>query len=432
MSIVPGGVLRARPGSPQEHLLECPYDDILYAGGRGGGKTWGVILKIKQHHDLYGADASILVLRRTFEELKHFIKISRRLLPSDGWSYKVGAKKFVHNVTGCEIVLSHLDDEDASSLQGHEYTMIVVEEAGNFETPEPIDQLRATMRSGSGVHCIMVSTANPGGVGNDWLKERYVDPAPGGYKPIKDPPFTRYYIHATCDDNKDLMDADPDYKEKLKRTGPPQLVKAWLTGDWNAAPQGPVFKLEYFSHTYSTQCLPNFLRIYQCWDTGFKKGKRNDRSACVTFGVTKNHIYLLHVWAGKVEFPELKHMAVRLAGIWNPHIIYVEDNASGQSLIQELRRETILPIRPVSTDNDKLARAYSVTPLFDAEKVLVPKEPNDWLYPYVEELCAFPKGKHDDCVDATSHCLGRIMHFANSMENRDRKVIPFTGTVWGI
>lgn len=434
MSIVRGGVLKARPGSPQEHLLECPYDDILYAGGRGGGKSWGVILKIKQHHDLYGADASIIVLRRTFKELQHFIKIARRLLPNDGWRYKVGEKKFVHKETGCEIVLMHLDDEDASDLQGHEYTLVIIEEAGNFETSEAIDQLWGTMRSGAGVHCQIILTANPGGIGNDWLRARYVE-AGGAFVPMPfgdDNEFTRYYVHATALDNPDLMEADPFYLSKLKQTGPPQLIKAWVTGDWDAAPQGPVFKREYFTNTYSIGAIPNFIRIIQCWDTGYKTGKNNDRSACTTWGVTKNAVFLLHAWAGKVEFPELKEQAKRLYGAWRPHVVYVEDKASGQSLIQELKRDTLIPIRPCSTDTDKLARAYAVTPMFEAGRVFVPREPNDWLLGYVEELCSFPKGKHDDYVDSTSHGLGRIIHFANSLENRDRKVVPFNASVWSV
>ena len=445
MSIIPSGILRAREGSPQEHLLECPYDEILYGGARGGGKSWGVIMKIKQHHDLAGADASILVLRRSFTELKHFIKISKRLLPSDGWVWKEGAKKFVHSVTGAEIILGHLDDDDATNWQGNEYTLIIIEEAGNFETPEAIDQLRGTMRSGAGVKPQMVMTANPGGIGNDWLRERFVDPCESGFEPIpvkieiRPGEFVttyRYYIPSTLDDNPDLANRD-EYLAQLHQSGPPHLVKAWVNGDWTAAPLGEIFKYEYFTKTFSANNPPYFKYKVQCWDTAFKKTKGSDRSACTTWGVTDNNVYLLHAWTKKVEFPELKAIARQLYGQYMPNVVYVEDKASGQSLIQELRRPSdeqsgFIPIRPVSSDSDKIARAYAVTPLFESGIIKVPYEPNEWLFKYVEEMCSFPKGKYDDYVDSTSHALNRIMHYRKSLENYNNKVVPFTGTLWGV
>lgn len=433
--------LRAREGSPQEHLLECPYEEILYGGARGGGKSWGVIMKIKQHHDLAGADASILVLRRSYTELKHFIKVSKKLLPGDGWIWKEGAKKFVHRDTAAEVICGHLDDDDASNWQGNEYTLIIVEEAGNFETPEAIDELRGTMRSGPGVKPQMILTANPGGIGNDWLRERFYDPAPDGFslipveveiRPGVKITLNRYYIPSTVDDNPDLADRD-EYVARLHLAGPPHLVAAWVKGDWTAAPLGELFKAEHFTHFYDPDDPPYFQWKIQCWDTAFKKTKKSARSACTTWGVTRNgDVYLLHAWADKVEFPALKAKAEGLKDEFQPHVVFVEDKASGQSLIQELKRGTTIPIRPVSSDNDKIARAYAVTPMFDAGKIYVPRTNAKWLFEYVSEMCSFPKGKFADQVDSTTHALDRIIHYRKSLEKLHSKVVPFTGSLWAV
>lgn len=64
-----------------------------------------------------------------------------------------------------------------------------------------------------------------------------------------------------------------------------------------------------------------------------------------------------------MEFPELKRVLGSLAEEWKPNAVLVEDKASGQSLIQELKLSTALPIIPVKTDRDKQTRAQAVTPL---------------------------------------------------------------------
>jgi phage terminase large subunit-like protein len=66
-------------------------------------------------------------------------------------------------------------------------------------------------------------------------------------------------------------------------------------------------------------------------------GAENNYSVCTTWGVADNAYYLLWLWRDRVEFPELKKRMRWLAEQWNPTQILVEDRASGQSLIQELR-----------------------------------------------------------------------------------------------
>ena len=90
--------------------------------------------------------------------------------------------------------------------------------------------------------------------------------------------------------------------------------------------------------------------------------------------------------------------------IHNPNEILIEDKASGQSLIQEMQRETRLPIKAIKTDKDKIARVHAITPLIEAGKVLLPTEAA-WLNDCIIECEDFPDGEFDDVVDSISQFL---------------------------
>lgn len=98
----------------------------------------------------------------------------------------------------------------------------------------------ATLRSGHGIPCGFRATGNPGGPGHQWVRARYVDPAPLGWQEIKETftnPWTkekvvreRIYIPSKVSDNKFL---GADYVANLQMAGSPQVVRAWLEGDWS-------------------------------------------------------------------------------------------------------------------------------------------------------------------------------------------------------
>jgi predicted phage terminase large subunit-like protein len=172
-----------------------------------------------------------------------------------------------------------------------------------------------------------------------------------------------------------------------------------------SASQGTIFKRDWFQHYQ--QRPDKFSRIIQSWDTAFKTGTTNDYSVCATFGEAQSGFYLLALYRAKVEFPELKRQVAQQADLWRPSEIYVEDKASGQSLIQELKLATTYPIIPVKIDRDKETRASAVTGYFEAGRVLFP-EGAPWLADLEDELASFPGGLHDDCVDAISQALNRL------------------------
>jgi predicted phage terminase large subunit-like protein len=168
-----------------------------------------------------------------------------------------------------------------------------------------------------------------------------------------------------------------------------------------AAAEGAIFKRTWWR---SYRQAPKFSHIVQSWDTAFKKGAENCFSVCTTWGSAENGHYLLSVWRGRVEFPELRRVLIAQAEEWKPNAILVEDRASGQSLLQELKSATALPVIAVKVDSDKLSRAQAVTAFVEAGKVYLPEEA-PWLSDYIDELASFPTGLYDDAVDSTTQAL---------------------------
>jgi predicted phage terminase large subunit-like protein len=172
-----------------------------------------------------------------------------------------------------------------------------------------------------------------------------------------------------------------------------------------SAAQGMIFKRDWFRH-YTTP-PESFIKIVQSWDTSFKTGQSNDFSVCATIGQTRNGFYLLSLYRAKIEFPELKRQVAQQADFWKPSEIFIEDRASGQSLVQEVKLATSYPVIAVQVDRDKETRAASTTGYYEAGKVYFP-EGVTWVATLEDELASFPGGLYDDCVDAISQALNRL------------------------
>jgi predicted phage terminase large subunit-like protein len=149
-----------------------------------------------------------------------------------------------------------------------------------------------------------------------------------------------------------------------------------------------------------------FRRTCFALDTAFKTGRTSDYSVILVAGEIEQGYPIAHLWRGRVDFPTLRRTLVSLAGHWHPNTILIEDAASGQSLIQDLK-QTNLPIVPVRVDADKLARATAITGLVESGRVFLPVEAG-WLTDFLNEVAAFPGGAHDDQVDALTMALNYL------------------------
>ena len=262
----------AMPGTPQEMMIACPFEDLLFGGARGGGKTYGMLGDWISHADLYGENAFGVFFRKTYPELEQVQIYAEKIFPLVGAKYHAGPRTWVFP-NGAKLKMRYLErDKDADRYQGHEYTWICFEEIVNWASPKPIDKLRACLRSGAGVPCYFRATGNPGGIGHNWVKARYVDPAPPR-TPFYDTETEtmRIYIPATLDDNTRLAENDPHYWKRIHASanGDEQLLKAWRFGDWDIVAGGmldDIWKREV--HVIAPFQIPRSWYIDRTFDWG--------------------------------------------------------------------------------------------------------------------------------------------------------------------
>src|SRR5262249_47980689 len=124
-------------------------------------------------------------------------------------------------------------DADAELYQGHNYTRRYVEGNGTFPSPAPLMKLMGTLPSSAGGPGGVRATGNPGGAGGQWVRTRYIDPAPLGNVIIRDDVtgLKRIFIPSKVDNNVHI-DVEA-YKQRLRASGSKELVSAWLDGDWS-------------------------------------------------------------------------------------------------------------------------------------------------------------------------------------------------------
>lgn len=157
----------------------------------------------------------------------------------------------------------------------------------------------------------------------------------------------------------------------------------------------------------------NFENIYLSFDTAIKAGVNNDPSVCTIWGKYKNNYYLIDLYREWLEYPDLKRKSIQLINKWQPRAILIEDKASGQSLIQDLKKELSYNVIPIKVVKDKITRFASITPIFEAERIFI-KDKTNWLFDLEYELLTFPNSQHDDQVDS-------ISQFLNWIENNNLK-----------
>jgi predicted phage terminase large subunit-like protein len=161
--------------------------------------------------------------------------------------------------------------------------------------------------------------------------------------------------------------------------------------------------------------------LTQSWDTAIKAGMGHDASACATFIEREGIHYLVDMLVVKYEYPALKRAIISHAAVQQADAVLIEDKASGQSLLQDLRLESDLPLIARMPVQDKQTRLLRVTPLMEAGKVALPKNA-PWLAALEQELFSFPEGAHDDQVDAISQYLNWVRERAGRAEPSLRRL----------
>lgn len=192
------------------------------------------------------------------------------------------------------------------------------------------------------------------------------------------------------------------------------------TFQWNAqyqqnptAEEASIVKRDWWN-LWEQDSPPSSEYLIMSLDAAAETHNRADYTALTTWGVFFNedtnayNIILLNSIKKRMEFPELKTLAMEEYAEWEPDAFIVEKKSAGTALYQEMRRMG-LPVSeytPHRGSGDKLARLNSVADIVASGICWVP--PTRWAEEVVEEIAGFPFTSHDDLVDSTVMALMRF------------------------
>lgn len=227
-----------RPNSkPQALFLACPYVEVLFGGARGPGKTDSLLMAFLQHVGKgFGPDWKGIIFRQTYKQLEEIVAKGKRFFPRifPGVVWRAGNMEWVFPA-GETLKLRHARREaDMENYQGHEYPFVGFDELCNLSSQAVYEKAKGFCRSSNPqVPKMIRCTANPLGPGHLWVKRHFIDPAPPLTPITEEHGGKRVFIPATIYDNKNLVDADPDYLKRLESIADDNLRRAWLEGDWD-------------------------------------------------------------------------------------------------------------------------------------------------------------------------------------------------------
>jgi predicted phage terminase large subunit-like protein len=205
-------------------------------------------------------------------------------------------------------------------------------------------------------------------------------------------------------------------------------IKAAIGPYWFAAmyqqnprpEEGNIFKESWFPR-YTGTPQGTFIKRIQILDTAHKTKKENDYSALGTMDLLDGGTYLRHMWREKCTYPDLKRKTQEMFGAWKADELCIEDKDAGAMLIQELQRDTRLPVIAIPADKDKVLRAHAATPACESGRVFLPADgTTPWMEDFLAELLAFPNAAHDDQVDAFVHGINRLKEMGVFLPNPDQ------------
>jgi hypothetical protein len=229
------------PTNPfQRRVLALPEAfDAFLGGGRGGGKSTALALLALRHGEQYATRARVLIIRRTYKGLADLELLTRELFGMVyGTAARYNAAEHVWRLpNGAYMELGQLETEaDYSKYQGRSFTLLMVDEAGQFASPDLLDRLRSNLRGPKDMPIRMIVAANPGGPGHHWLAKRYVfHGAP--WHPFHEECAKRTWIYAPSTfAGNDCIDRE-QYRAQLESSCPYdlELLRAWVDGDWAVA-----------------------------------------------------------------------------------------------------------------------------------------------------------------------------------------------------
>ena len=209
-----------------------------------------------------------------------------------------------------------------------------------------------------------------------------------------------------------------DMLEAQKKTMGSSKFAALYQGTPTAA-EGQIVKAGWIVRVEEGKCPPLDV-VWLGVDCAFSEKEGADETAVCVAGISTRDprtVYIREIVKGRWGFPDLIASIKQLHSFYKPKVICIEKAASGQSLIQMLRRGTKIPVEEMRPLRSKTVRLEAVCPLLENDRVKLVE--GLWVDSFIKELTGFPFVKHDDSVDAF---VWSLTYYAMKLDTIDRGV----------
>ena len=268
-----------QPQPRQAAFMARSEYEALYGGAAGGGKSDALVMEaLRQVHIPH---YKALILRKTFPQLQELIDKTLHYYPRAFPKARYNATAHTWRFPGgARIIFGAMQyAKDRTKYQGQAYDFIAFDELTHFTFEEYSYLFSRNRPNGPGTRVYLRSTANPGGIGHGWVKERFITAGaamrpileevswrePGGREVRRQQ--SRIFVPSSVFDNPALLRNDPQYVQRLAAM-PEAERRALLYGDWDSF-TGQVFTEwrndpERYSDRMGTHVIDPF-RIPEDW-----------------------------------------------------------------------------------------------------------------------------------------------------------------------
>ena len=306
--------------------------------------------------------------------------------------------------SGATLTFAYLEHErDKFRYQGAAFQFIGFDELTQFSESQ-YSYLFSRLRrlEGSAIPLRMRAASNPGDIGHDWVKARFITPNASQLHEDK-----RYFIPALLEDNPHI-DVD-SYEQSLNKLDP--ITREQLRrGNWDVGLKGGLFETQWFKVVE----LPPVGTSVRAWDLAATEQKgsgdpdwtvgllmtRTDMGVCIS------DIQRVRKNAGEVE------ALIKQTAWIDGHNVQIfmeqEPGSSGKGIIAHYARDVLqgFTFYGIPSTGSKVVRAQPLSAA--ASNGLVSAVNAGWLRDFLTEMAAFPEGVHDDMVDSASLAYSQL------------------------
>lgn len=404
-------------------LLLFSKGSVLFGGARGGGKSEACLVGALQYVEFPEYKAGIF--RLTFADLSVPGAIMDRalswlyenpLLEKEGIAPHWDSKKSTFTFpSGAKIMFGHVQHEkDAKKYQGSEFHHLIFDEAVQFSVNK-ITRIKGSNRKNftSFIPLRIWYTGNPGGLSHDYFKENFID-------------TKSHFIDSKYTDNPYLDQEKYEQTFKDIEDSDPILYRQWKYGDWEAVPEGLMFKRPWFADNTYDRIPERIVKRVRFWDMAatYEENPNKQGGADWTVGVLlllgeSGKAYLDDVQFFREDPDETEKRILDQAEIDGRDVILrVEQEGGSQAKIYvQTALARMLPgydFEGRTSQRNKIDRAKSMLSFIKSNNLKI-REDSSWNNFFLNLICSFPtKGIHDDPVDALSGAFMTLFDLEDS------------------